>query len=119
MARRSSSFLAALLVALVVAVVCASASVPRCAEDGSHIEAKAYPAVLKGALTYSSDSCEDGQPAIFDIVARNSAPATMVKLDNWNFIVALRDDQPAVYTLDARCGTRTICEAEVTFSIKQ
>lgn len=119
MSPRVSSLLALFAAVLVaVLVVTASAAAPRCEEDGRSVLATAFPAVLRGGLTYNGESgCAEGQSASFDIVARNAAPSTMVKLSTWSYIVALRDGAPAVYTLGAKCGAETICEAEVTFAV--
>ncbi|KPA80616.1 hypothetical protein ABB37_04812 [Leptomonas pyrrhocoris] len=120
MSRRASLVVACAAVLLVLLAVTAFAATPRCAEDGSRIEKAvvAFPALLRGSLSYNGVSgCASDARASFDIVNR-SAISTMAKMNNWDFIVALRSADPVVYTLSAKCNSAVVCEAQITFVAK-
>ncbi|KPI86781.1 hypothetical protein ABL78_4150 [Leptomonas seymouri] len=114
------SLLVACVAALMLLAVSASAAVPRCAEDGLLMEsAQAYPAVVKGGLTYNGlRSCDKDQRTSFDVANFSKASSTLVMMNNWEFIVSIRSDAPVVYTLAAKCNDKVVCEADIAFVAK-
>jgi hypothetical protein len=117
---RHSCFLAACVAALLVLLaVSAVADVPRCAEDGSRLEAAAFPAAVRGTLTYNGVSgCAEGESATFEIVDRDAPSSTIAKLNDWSYIVVVRNAAPAVYTLDAKCNSEVVCQAQIAVVAK-
>ena len=116
MTRHASLLVACVATLLVLLAVSASAAVPRCAEDGFRAQASAFPAVLSGALSYNGvKGCAGGATASFEIVDRKGSMSTIAMLSNWKYIVALRNAEPAVYTLKAKCNGEVVCEEQVTY----
>ncbi|KPI86782.1 hypothetical protein ABL78_4151 [Leptomonas seymouri] len=102
---------------LLVASVHAQSVAPRCDQDGTKVEAKINTS-LRGMLTYQGWSfCQEGDDASLEVVKDASSPNTVFTLDDWAYVVGVNSITPAVFTLNALCGTTVLCQAELTYYV--
>ena len=122
MARRALSKGQALLVAMVAAMllavgVYAQGAIPRCDQDATSTEV-ALKNVAKGVLTYQGQSlCPTGESASLQMVKIPTSPNAVYLLGDWKFLVGMNTVIPAVFTLNALCGTTILCQAELTYTV--
>ncbi|KPA80615.1 hypothetical protein ABB37_04811 [Leptomonas pyrrhocoris] len=122
MLRRGSNTWQAVLVAVVAAMllavgVHAQSAVPRCDQDAMTFEAQVDTSSL-GLLTYHGlNFCQTDVDASLEVVKDVASPNTVVTLDEWTFVVGINSVTPAVFTLNALCGTTVVCQAELTYVV--
>jgi hypothetical protein len=115
--RRTAVVAVAAAMLLAVGVHAANTAIPRCDQDATTVEV-AVDTTSVGTLTFQGWSfCQTDDDASLEVVKDAASPNTLFTLSDWTFLIDVRSVTPAVFTLNALCGTTVLCQAELTYAV--